>query len=74
MLVTLRGAGDYIEKLPKKEHDRPERQTAIRDLMRAVADDKREPQDGPPCHRCSATTRYHTRISDPLTKQVVRPV
>ena len=29
--------GDYIEKLPKKEHDGLEWQTAIRDLMRAAA-------------------------------------
>jgi hypothetical protein len=36
MLVTLRDVGAYIEKLPKKDHDRPEWQTAIRDLMRAA--------------------------------------
>src|SRR5262245_1543353 len=36
MLVTLRDAGAFIDKLPKKERDRPEWQTAIRDLMRAA--------------------------------------
>jgi hypothetical protein len=37
ILVTLRDAGRYIEALPKAEHDRPEWQTAIHDLMRASA-------------------------------------
>jgi hypothetical protein len=30
-LVTLRDAGDYIAKLPKREHDRPEWQIAVTD-------------------------------------------
>jgi hypothetical protein len=36
-LVTLRDAGEYIAKLPKKEHDAPEWQAAIEALM-VVAD------------------------------------
>jgi hypothetical protein len=32
-LVTLRDAADYITKLPKKESDLPEWQTAIEVLM-----------------------------------------
>jgi hypothetical protein len=36
-LVTFRDAGDYIAKLPKREHNKPEWQLAIRDLMRAAA-------------------------------------
>jgi hypothetical protein len=36
-LVTFRDAGDYIAKLPKRDHDRPEWQLAIKDLMRAAA-------------------------------------
>jgi hypothetical protein len=35
-LSTLRQAGDYIAKLPKREHDRPEWQIAVKDLMRAA--------------------------------------
>lgn len=38
-LRTLREAGEYIEKLPKKTHDRPEWRTAIRILL-ATADGK----------------------------------
>lgn len=37
MLVTLRDAGDYIAKLPKREHDKREWQIAIDDLMKAAA-------------------------------------
>jgi hypothetical protein len=33
MLVTLKDAADYITKLPKKESDLPEWQTAIEALM-----------------------------------------
>jgi hypothetical protein len=36
-LVTLCDAGDSIPKLPKREHDKPEWQTATKDLMRAAA-------------------------------------
>jgi hypothetical protein len=36
-LVTFHDAGDYIAKLPKREHDKPEWQLAIKDLMRAAA-------------------------------------
>jgi hypothetical protein len=36
-LVTFRDAGDYIAKLSKSDHDRPEWQLAIKDLMRAAA-------------------------------------
>ena len=36
-LTTLREAGDYIAKLPKREHDKREWQIAIGDLMRAAA-------------------------------------
>jgi hypothetical protein len=36
-LVTFRDAGAFIEKLPKREHDRQAWQPAIRDLMRAAA-------------------------------------
>ena len=36
-LITFGDAGRYIEKLPKAEHDKPEWQLAIKDLMRAAA-------------------------------------
>jgi hypothetical protein len=36
-LVTFRDAGDYVAALPKREHDKPEWQLAIGDLMRAAA-------------------------------------
>jgi hypothetical protein len=32
-LITLKDAGNYITKLPKKEHAAPEWQTAIQTLM-----------------------------------------
>jgi hypothetical protein len=35
--VTFREAGDYISELPKREHDKPGWQLAIKDLMRAAA-------------------------------------
>ena len=38
-LVTLRDAGNYIAKLPKREHDAPEWQAAIRTLMLVVEHD-----------------------------------
>jgi hypothetical protein len=37
--VALRDAGDVIAKLPKAEHDAPERQAAIRALMLVVKHD-----------------------------------
>ena len=37
MVVTLRDAGDFIAKLPKRQHDKPEWQLAAKDLMRAAA-------------------------------------
>lgn len=36
-LVTFRDAGDYIDKLPKREQEKLEWQLAIKDLMRAAA-------------------------------------
>ena len=38
-LVTLRDAGNYIAKLPKREHDAPEWQAAIQALMLVVEHD-----------------------------------
>ena len=38
-LVTLRDAGNSIAKLPKREHDAPEWQAAIRALMLVVEHD-----------------------------------
>src|SRR4051794_40318308 len=35
-LVTLRDAGDYIAKLPKREQNKPEWQWAVRQLLRAA--------------------------------------
>jgi hypothetical protein len=35
-LVTLRDAGDFIAKLPKREQSKPEWQSATRDLLRAA--------------------------------------
>jgi hypothetical protein len=35
-LHTLRDAGDYITKLPKKVHDAPEWQSAMKYLLQAV--------------------------------------
>ena len=35
-LKTLRDAGEYIEKLPRKTHGKPEWQTAIRILLAAA--------------------------------------
>jgi hypothetical protein len=40
-LVRLRAAGNFIAKLPKREHDAPEWQAAIRALMLVVAHDGR---------------------------------
>jgi hypothetical protein len=37
MLVTLRDAGDYIGKLPKREQSKPEWQLATQDLLRAAS-------------------------------------
>src|SRR5581483_11145430 len=37
MQVTLRDAGDFIAKLLKREHDKPDWQLAAKDLMRAAA-------------------------------------
>jgi len=36
MLVTLRDAGNFIAKLPRRQHDKPEWQLAAKDLMRAA--------------------------------------
>jgi hypothetical protein len=36
-LVTLRDAGNFIAKLPKREPDKPEWQLAAKDLTRAAA-------------------------------------
>lgn len=36
-LVTFRDAGDYIAKLPKREHDKPQWQLPIKDLMRRAS-------------------------------------
>jgi hypothetical protein len=35
-LVTLRDAGEYIAALPKRDHDRPEWQTALEVLLLIV--------------------------------------
>jgi hypothetical protein len=42
-LVTLRDAGAYIDKLPKRVHDRPEWQLAVKELMRAATETRRWP-------------------------------
>jgi hypothetical protein len=42
-LVTLRDAGAYIDKLPRKAHDRPEWQLAVKELMRAATETRRWP-------------------------------
>jgi hypothetical protein len=35
--MTLRQAGDFIAKLPQREQDRPESQSAVKDLLRAAS-------------------------------------
>jgi len=35
-LVTFRDAGDYIAKLPEREHGKPKWQLAVQDLMHAA--------------------------------------